>query len=298
MDRQKLTKVKSSQKEKDLRTYTLPELGTSNWDDLLYEPLENLIPKNLSYPHRHDFYEILIVRSGTGKIRIDSREYSLSENMMFFLTPYQAHRSEWSSKAQGSVLMFKESFLLADSNSKGPWEYPFFHSIESTPALDFSKIPSILNVLLLFEEEWSRKENSNRNILRNYSEILMILAERSYEELPGGISSKTGSLVRKFLKLVGESPNASKSVRNYASKLLVTPGHLNDTVKKETNRTASDFLKERINLEAKRLLEHTDASVAEISIKLGFNDHSYFIRFFKKENGITPSEYRISRIRK
>lgn len=294
----KLNRTESVRKQKELRTYILPELGKSPWEDVLYEPLENLIPKNLSYPHRHDFYEILIVRSGNGKIRIDSREYSLSANKMFFLTPYQAHRSEWSSKARGSVLMFKESFLLADSNSKGPWEYPFFHSLESAPALDFSKIPSILNVISLFEEEWFREQDSDRNLLRNYSEILMILAERSYKELPGGIPSKTSSLVRRFLKLVGESPNASKSVRNYASKLLVTPGHLNDTVKKETDRTASEFLKERINLEAKRLLEHTDANVSEISVKLGFNDHSYFIRFFKKENGITPSEYRISKIRK
>ena len=81
-------------------------------------------------------------------------------------------------------------------------------------------------------------------------------------------------------------------VKEFAAQLSVTPAHLNESVKEHTGITASSHIKEQIILESKRLLTHTELTVSEISVRLFFEDSSYFAKYFKKSTGISPSAYR------
>ena len=85
---------------------------------------------------------------------------------------------------------------------------------------------------------------------------------------------------------------ADKSVSAYAKALKVTPGHLNDTVKARTGRVAGDLLRERVLLEARRLLLHSRLGVAEVAYHLGYEDPSYFARTFRREIGSSPADFR------
>jgi AraC-like DNA-binding protein len=67
-------------------------------------------------------------------------------------------------------------------------------------------------------------------------------------------------------------------------------------VQKKSGKSAGELIRQRVLLEAKRLLAHTKLSVSEISFKLGFEDNSYFGRFFKKYNGLTPERFRINQL--
>jgi AraC family transcriptional activator of pobA len=74
--------------------------------------------------------------------------------------------------------------------------------------------------------------------------------------------------------------------------LNVTPNHLNKSVKSSTGKSATKWIEETILLEAKYLLFQTTLSVSEIAMQVGHEDHSYFSRFFKKHEGLTPVQYR------
>jgi len=82
------------------------------------------------------------------------------------------------------------------------------------------------------------------------------------------------------------------SIAEYASMLAVSPNHLNKCVKAVTGKSAQELLSEMILLEAKVLLKQTSLTVNEIAWKIGKDDPSDFIRFFKSKTNLTPTEYR------
>jgi AraC family transcriptional activator of pobA len=107
-----------------------------------------------------------------------------------------------------------------------------------------------------------------------------------------GNTSSDKSLLRRFKELVDKKYDTLHQVSDFSGLLNVTPGHLNDTVRLQTGKTATTLIHQRIALEAKRSLFHTDLSVKEIGYTLGFEDAAYFSRFFKRLTGETPAAFR------
>ena len=83
-----------------------------------------------------------------------------------------------------------------------------------------------------------------------------------------------------------------KLPKEYARLLYITPNHLNAVTQDVLGVTAGDIIRERIVLEAKRLLTNADMDVNQIADDLNFQDNSYFTRFFKKYVGVTPEQFR------
>ena len=81
-------------------------------------------------------------------------------------------------------------------------------------------------------------------------------------------------------------------VAEYAEMLAVTPKHLNEVIKNTIGVTAKDYIIDRILIEAKRLLLHTDDSVKMIALSIGFSEPLHFNSFFKNKMDMTPLEYR------
>jgi AraC family transcriptional regulator, transcriptional activator of pobA len=97
-----------------------------------------------------------------------------------------------------------------------------------------------------------------------------------------------------FKKLLNYNITKHRSVSFYAAELNVTPNHLNKSVRTTLGKSASALIDEMLILEAKVLMQKNDMSVGEIAYEIGFEDVSYFGRFFKKHTGFTPTEYRKS----
>mgnify|MGYP001206112813 CR=1 FL=1 len=89
-------------------------------------------------------------------------------------------------------------------------------------------------------------------------------------------------LARVFLGLVDEYYSENLTVGFYAEKLNITATYLSRLVNEVYNKSVSEFINERVVLEAKRIIRLSSKSIKEISFELGFNDPSYFSRFFKK----------------
>jgi AraC-like DNA-binding protein len=99
-------------------------------------------------------------------------------------------------------------------------------------------------------------------------------------------------LVKRFYQLVEENNHKNFSLKQYANLLAITPNHLTQAVKRYTSKTSSQIIKAKQVLEIKRLLVHTNLNISEIAQQLNFEDQSYFTKFFKRETGYSPLQYR------
>lgn len=105
-------------------------------------------------------------------------------------------------------------------------------------------------------------------------------------------------VLRNFQKLIDQNYKEKKLTKDYAALLYVTPNHLNALSKDVTGRSAGELIRDRILLEAKRLLINAKMTVSEIAAELDFIDNSYFTKFFKKYEGVTPEAFRKQIIKK
>lgn len=104
-------------------------------------------------------------------------------------------------------------------------------------------------------------------------------------------------LVDDFNDLVNLHYKELKTTSKYAEKLNINPSYLNTLVKEILDITAGQVIKNRIILEAERLLLHTSLSIIEISYELGFNDNSHFGKYFKSVRGVSPNNFRIDQLK-
>jgi AraC-like DNA-binding protein len=122
-------------------------------------------------------------------------------------------------------------------------------------------------------------------------EIKKEMKESSLDFYP----AKAFSITKRYHDLLISHLEQEQNIDFYAKSLKITPNHLNKSVKSVTGKTAIGMLNEMRLTEAKLRLNHTDCSVCEIAYQLGFEDQSYFSRFFKKATGDSPIKFRKNR---
>ena len=110
--------------------------------------------------------------------------------------------------------------------------------------------------------------------------------------LSGTIISKFTEMLNLYFENGDLLTHGMPSVSYMPSKLSLSAGYLSDLLKQETGRTALDHIHAALIIEAKNILISTDNTVAETAFQLGFENPPYFSRLFKKEIGLTPTEYR------
>lgn len=103
------------------------------------------------------------------------------------------------------------------------------------------------------------------------------------------------ALVQRYRALLELHLRQHQPLGFYARALKVTPDHLSRTCRAVTGQSALDLMHDRMLLEARRLLAHTDAAVVDIAHELGFSDPAYFSRFFARRAGQPPMAYRSAR---
>nr|WP_295864558.1 helix-turn-helix domain-containing protein [uncultured Chitinophaga sp.] len=234
--------------------------------------------------HKHDFFMLLIVGSkGGGTHTIDFRDYKVTPHSVFFLAPGQAHQWRLAANTTGYQVMFSGSFML----QKGPM-WPFF-------------TPSAMPLLKLTREQYAQLTaelqlmtgETAANITQHRLQIILLLLQRWYAvAYPSETAAAGNRLINRFLLLLEKQYAQHSEVSYYAARLHVTPSYLNTVCRKESGITAGEYIRDRLLLEAKRLLILTDMDVKEIAFSLGFNDTSYFSRFFRKYTAQTPVDFR------
>jgi len=253
---------------------------------------------SVKYPHRHDFFEVLYLLKGSGYHVIDGNKYEIKPPCVFFMSPGQAHKLELSNDIEGFIFIFTSDFyLLNRSNQNSLIEFPFFYTIhQDNPPLLLENESDIRFLENLFRQsiaEISRPGDYFLEMLRSILDLILTTCAARYHVIENMLNKGKGQiLVKRFFHLVEENHQKNLSLSDYSGMIGVTPNHLTQTVKLLTGKTSSQIIKAKQLLEIKRLLVHTNLSVSEIANQLNFEDQSYFTKFFKRETGITPIQYR------
>lgn len=253
---------------------------------------------NVSYPHRHDFYEVLFISKGSGYHIIDGNKYEIRPPSVFFLSPGQTHSLALSNDVDGYIFLFtSEFYLLNQQNKNRLLSFPFFFSVDqNNPPLYLENQEEEEFLKTLFMRacmEVRQNKPVSEEIIRSILDLLLLSCDELYpEELAKIQKGKSHILVKRFLLLIEENYQHNLSISDYADKLSITPNHLTQMVKQLTGKTSLEILKEKYIVEIKRLLLHTTMSISEITELMHFSDQSYFSKYFKNCTGQTPLQYR------
>lgn len=273
-----------------IRTIKEPNLSgsfsISNLNTLLDE--KDMIEKI----HRHDFFFVLAIEKGNGEHQIDFTNYPINNYSVFILRPSQVHQLVLKKGSKGYLMAFDNSFYAPKEKLKKEMFLTVsrnnYYQLESDV---YSGLISVLNCIF---SEYSNKEIMFRNTIKANLDLFFITLFRQTKN--SDIQTKNNSyamkLLEKLLELLDINFYNNKQVTYYAKELNLTNYQLNSIIKNTLGKNCSQLINERIILEAKRNLIATPNQINEISYLLGYSDTSYFIRFFKKQTGLTPEAFR------
>lgn len=247
-------------------------------------------------PHRHNFYIILFVTQGTGTHTIDFKAYAVKPGTVFFMTPGQVHSWELSDDADGFVIFFTEAFYLREYPNRRLLGFPFFNALLYNRVLSISKADekTLMPVLHMLMQEYRHAGLMRDTMLSRFLDILLIELTRIFqpEEASTASIGKEQTLLQNLERLIDLYYKEHKPVVFYAERLHVTTKHLNEVCKSYLGKTTKELIQYRTLLEAQRLLVHADLTSSQIAAELGYFDNTYFFRFFKKNVGCTPEQFR------
>jgi len=250
--------------------------------------------KNLHAAHRHTFFHLVLFTQGAGSHTIDFESFKVKPYQIYFMTPGQVHSWNFEGFTDGYVINFSSSFFNTFLlNASYAENFSFFGGDVKEAVID---LPEALHarIVALFEEIIKESENSgpqNADMVRLLMLQVFILTGRLSSNNIGP-ASYNKTLLKTFQKLVDLNYTSLKLPKDYAELLYITPNHLNAICKDLLGVQAGEVIRNRILLEAKRLLTNPQLSITEIAFALNFNDNSYFTKFFKKTENITPEEFR------
>ncbi|MHA4811173.1 helix-turn-helix domain-containing protein [Flavitalea flava] len=246
-------------------------------------------------PHRKDYYFFFLVKKGNHHHWVDFVHHEVQPGFIYFTQPHQVHLKEKNPPVDGTLLAFSDEFLATDEQTawkklpilRNPADW---HSLK----LEEQDINFLTNLFTPMLGEYGQPQDWTKGVLQSYLKIFLVYLSRLYTRQfnQSALPADGQSLVKRMKELIGEHYDSIHQVSGYAHLLNVTPGQLNDTVRANTDRTASDLIQERIILEAKKALFHAALNVQEIAYSLGFDDPAYFNRFFKRRTGETPVRFR------
>lgn len=259
-------------------------------------PLGTRSHYDASVPHRHNYYEMFIMLKGGGTHEIDFINYPIADNSIHFVSPGQVHNVKRELDSTGYVILFSRDFHSPASDNKDLlFELPFLNNNGPAPILNMTaaEMQLFIPILELLVKEQENKTIHNEEILRSYLNIMLMQANRYYtSKNPAALSITNHSLYNRFRILLEKNFTKLHKVKEYAELLNTTEKTLNEHTKKITGKTASDQIYDRIILEAKRLLRHSDLSTKEIAFFLSYQDPAHFNKFFRTQTGVSPGEFR------
>ncbi|MCT8335369.1 helix-turn-helix domain-containing protein [Leptospira sp. 85282-16] len=279
-----------------IKIYSLEDFGVSVDQDFSINIFQNLEYKNKKWSvlSMNHFSTLILIRKGKGHIEIDSKKYTIEDFGILYLPYYVSHRGVWTDVTDGLVIQFYDSFLTR-KNEFPANRFSFFLNTKSPIVVNIKDCTIVWGIIKFLKKELKLEDKSEKGIIRNLSELLFLYLNRYIQKDQKLIPIKSNRTVYDFFQLLNSSQGEIRSVNHFASQLGITPGHLSDTVKELTGKSASDFIKENVIRRAIRLLENTDERISDIASQLNFQDSAYFTRFFKKKTGLSPSEFRKNR---
>lgn len=255
-------------------------------------------PLPTDLPHRHTYCEILFFEAGSGFHEIDFHTYAIQAPCIHFVAPGKVHLLTPTEDCIGYIITFPQEYSAfygqgkdLDPMKSGRWSKEWPNAILDLSDASHTYFSNLLENML---SDYLHGAEEKNNVLAAYLHIFL----GKCRLLAGGVQTEapepSNDIAGRFQELVEKHYKEMHSVQQYSDLLSVTADYLGKAIRKSLNVTASDYILDRLLLEAKRLIVFTNLTSKEIAYKLHIEDPSYFSRMFKRKTGLSPNEYRHS----
>lgn len=240
--------------------------------------------------HRDDYHLFFLQEKGTTLVEIDFQKHKIKPSSLIYIHPNQVHRMR--AVENGTV-----SVWIINNENLNPEYLKLLEDLTPVKPLSlkeetFSIISEAVSLCIKLSER--NHEKLYHSFLKDSCNALVALVTSQYLEQSKSTNklSRFEIITKAFKSALERDFITAKRPTEYAQKLNISTPYLNECVKNTTGYSVSHHIQQRIILEAKRLLYHSDKSVKEIAAELGYDDYPYFSRLFTKATGMTPLTFR------
>ena len=240
--------------------------------------------------HRDDYHLFFLQEKGTTSIEVDFHTYTIKPSSAIYIHPNQVHRML-------SVKNATVSFWAINTETLNPEYLTLLEDINPARPVSlkkeaFSIISETVSLCIKLSER--KHEKLYQSALKDSCNTLAALVVSQYLAQSKSVDklSRFEFITKAFKSALEANFSTVKKPTEYAQTLNISTAYLNECVKKATGYSVSHHIQQRVVLEAKRMLYHSNKSVKEIAAQLGYEDYAYFSRLFKKITGMSASAFR------
>lgn len=286
--------------KKDVKTYQMAENAHSGLElELHFMPRFFVDNPGAMTPHVHRFYQIIWFRRGHGVHRVDFVDYPVVDNTIFFIAPGQTHSFDGLRDYEGVIIHFNDSFMADEESSESVFlKYDVFSAYDALPyyRVTHEEATRLLTLVNEMNREYSLTGAfAHKDYMQYLVRLFLIRVQRNGERSQKTklyVNSVANRTFVRFRQQLERHFHTVHTVKGYADMLNISSRTLTSYVSQSTHCSPLQVINDRIVLEAKRQIQHSALSIKEIAYDLGFEDPSYFVKFFKRMTGRMPNEFR------
>lgn len=271
----------------DIHRDELKDIGVKIWQ--VNEPVRG----RAMQAHRDDHFIFIIHRKGRFVWELDFNEVVLESPSVSYIAPGQVHHYIEARDTE-AWLVFVETNLITGQGME-----IFNACLNSNQTSTISDDDPIFRLIETMEASLGQGDvGLKKAIISSLALAFTTMVAAKFipsTQMGKPMASQQLQLVNSFKQLLSEKFREVKQVQAYAALLNLTPLYLNEVVKTVTGFAVSYWINQQVLLEAKRLLYYTNLDVKQVAYELGYDDHTYFSRFFKKHTGLTAQGFRTNK---
>lgn len=243
-----------------------------------------------------DYFEIVFIKKGSGQLTLNYQKINIEDNSIIFISPFQ--KRQWNlnkDNLEFTSLVFQEDFLNEFFSDKlFTYRLSYFYQLEFPLNLKVEKESIDMYCVLLSEikAELRKTRIDSVHIIRSLIYYLLQKLNRVYAEKHQlSLKNHDSNYAFQFKKLIETNIENKQRISDYSDLMGISRITLNKSVKDQFNVTATHLLKQRLLVEIKDYLIHSEMTVSEIAHKLNISEPNHLMRFFKSQTGMTTTEF-------
>ena len=234
--------------------------------------------------HRDDYFAFCLLTRGELIINVDFKEHVLNAGHIGCMLPGQVHQYARVIEPEGWI-MFVDSIHLGEENLR---RMQHFSLARHPLSVDVRRTEELNHLFPMFQQRLGSPQAKDfaRAIIDIFTEVI------SLDDDTSSMNPSHRKVLLRFIQLADEYITSHRQPSFYADRLNITTGYLNEILTATEGCSTSQYIQQEIVLRMKRELAYSTQSIQEISLRLGFEDYTYFSRLFSKATGVSPSAFR------
>ena len=250
-------------------------------------------------PYRADFFMLSLSETLKFNLSIGEVTYDLTGNTITTNGPGQiisVKSNNIDSDDLVFMILFEADFLPFLKNTYDIYKVLPFFNLHLCPVYHLNKeqTESSQDALQKIYEEFQNFSSDSIELIRAHLTIFLLEGKRMLHAgvMTSQSKNRFEEITDQFEQLIKQTESKRQNLNYYADQLRISTVYLSECVKKATGKTAKQIISEYLLLEAKALLKQSNETISFIAFTIGFEDQSNFIKFFKRETGFTPKQFR------